>query len=131
MDVNFSKKRLPTTVPRGWAMDWSILDLWADLISLIERLSKEISWMARKKTLSMSMSAKRVASVTSVKKELKNNTMEQMIWLNTIQVFLLPYCIFVYFSIKGATILQELTDQKFQRERKFNEAEVGQSLVGR
>ena len=49
------------------------------MISLIERLSKEISWMARKKTLSMSMSAKRVASVTSVKKELKNNTMEQMI----------------------------------------------------
>jgi transcriptional/translational regulatory protein YebC/TACO1 len=56
-----------------------MLALYADLIYLIDRLSKEISWMAKNKMLNISMNAKKDASATSVKNELTNRNIEQAI----------------------------------------------------
>ncbi len=47
VDVSLRRTRLPITVPKGCAMDWIILAFSADLVSLIERLSNEISWIVR------------------------------------------------------------------------------------
>jgi len=103
IEVNFSKKRLPITVPTGWAKVCNVLALSADLIYLIDKLSNDKSWMAKKNTPDIRMNAKIDADVmSSVKNELINKKIEHNIWLKTIHVFLFPYFIFVYFYIKGA-----------------------------
>lgn len=66
------------TTPKGWAMDWIILALSGDRISLMERLSREMSWMVRKSSEDISSMAMRDANVTSVKKEVTSRMAEQI-----------------------------------------------------
>lgn len=78
------------TIPKGCAIDWIMLALSGDRISLMERLSSEISWMVRKSSEDMSSMAMREAKVTSVKKEVTSRMAEQISWLIMIQVFRFP-----------------------------------------
>jgi hypothetical protein len=78
------------TTPKGCAMDWIILALSGDLVSLMERLSSEMSWMVKKSSEDMSSMAIRDANVTSVKKEVTSRMAEQINWLMMIHVLRFP-----------------------------------------
>lgn len=71
-------------------MDWIILALSGDRVSLMERLSREMSWMVRKSSEDISSMAMREANVTSVKKEVTSRMAEQINWLIMIQVLRFP-----------------------------------------
>jgi hypothetical protein len=47
VDVSLRRRRLPMAVPKGCAIDWIMLAFSADLVYLMERLSKEISCIVR------------------------------------------------------------------------------------
>ena len=88
--MSFKSTRLPMTVPKGCEMDCMRLAFSADLVSLSDKLSSEISCMVRKSSEPISSSAMSEATVTSVKKELTTRIREQMAWLMMIQVLRLP-----------------------------------------
>ena len=76
------------------------------------KASKEISCKVIKNTIQIKNSAMIIWYFWSVKKDAVNNMILVIIWLIIIQVFLFPYYIFVYFSIRGATtnLIEKGTD---------------------
>jgi hypothetical protein len=77
-DVNLRRIKLPMTVPKGCAIDWIMLAFSGDLVYLMDRLSKEMSWIARNNSEVMRRRAMREAKVTSVKYELTRRIIEQI-----------------------------------------------------
>jgi hypothetical protein len=59
-------------------MDWIMLAFSGDLVYLMDRLSKDMSWIARNSSDVMSRRAMREANVTSVKYELTRRMAEQI-----------------------------------------------------
>jgi hypothetical protein len=56
-EVNLRRMRLPITAPKGCAMDWIRLAFSGDRVYLIDRLSREMSWMVRNSSVAMSSNA--------------------------------------------------------------------------
>jgi hypothetical protein len=47
-EVNLSRIKLPITVPNGWEIDCIRLAFSGDLVSFMDKLSSEISWIVIK-----------------------------------------------------------------------------------
>jgi hypothetical protein len=67
-----------------------MLALSGDLVSLIERLSSEMSWIVRKSSEDMRRTAISDAKVTSVKNEVTSKMEAHINWLIIIHVLRFP-----------------------------------------
>jgi len=78
------------TVPKDEAMVWTWLAIYGDFSYLMDKLSKDTSWIVMKNYAAIRPRARREAESIWVKCELTNTTREHMIWLIIIQVLRFP-----------------------------------------
>ncbi len=108
-EVSSPNSKLPATIPNCWNTDCKNDDNSGFLNSFTPKASVLMSWTDTHSVITKSRAAVGICfDSSSAIKDIKKITNEATVILITIQNFLLPYDKFVYFSIKGAKIVDKL-----------------------